>query len=85
MWLSWNLKPMNGGRGVEWETLYGYGMENAGNATVGDTCGPEGSLACLVGGKDKVEWWEFTVTNNEIKAFTERVPNYLDSCFIPSS
>lgn len=59
-------------------------MKSAANPTVGQDekakCGPQGSLACQVGGKSKVEGWlEFTVTNNEIKAFMQRIPQYLDS------
>jgi hypothetical protein len=83
VWLGWTLKPKNGADLVEWETLYGYRM-NASVATPGKTpyakCGVPQSLSCKVGGKDKVEgWWEFTVTDNEIAAFTKRIPNYLDS------
>ena len=84
VWLSWNLHPKNGEKDLEWDTLYGYRMKIAANATQGQDmktkCGPEGSLACKVGGKDKVQgWWEFTSTDNEIRTFTERIPNYLDS------
>jgi hypothetical protein len=45
-----------------------------------EPCEVTESLPCKVGGKDNVQaWWEFTVTDDEIAAFTESIPNYLDS------
>jgi hypothetical protein len=88
VWLSWNLHPNNGERDLEWETLYGYRMQMAANPTqdqdIKTKCGLEESLACKFGGKDKVKgWWEFTSTDNEIRTFTERIPDYLDSYKTP--
>lgn len=86
VWVDWNLKPKNGGKDIEWTTMYGYRMRNAQNATlyqdVKTRCAPTGSLACKVAGRDKVQgWFEFTITDNEIKAFSERIPNYLAGAY----
>ncbi|KAE9962197.1 hypothetical protein BLS_000673 [Venturia inaequalis] len=86
IWVNWNLKPKNKAKDVEWMTLYGYRMKNAQNPTlyqdVKSRCAPEGSLACKVGGKAKVQgWFEFTMTDNEIQTFSERIPNYLQGVY----
>ena len=85
VWVTWRIRPRNGWDSWTWETLYGYRMHAEDGVTRAETKpNLTNALAAYLRSGAKIQgkpegWWEFTVTDDEVKTFISRIPNYLDS------
>ncbi|KAK8206225.1 hypothetical protein HDK77DRAFT_292563 [Phyllosticta capitalensis] len=89
VWIVWKIRPHNELEAWEWETLYGYRRDVNMTEQVASK-NSESQLHVSDCDPDEVQtfenpdvrpdgWWEYTITDNEIYSFAQRVPNYLSS------
>ncbi|KAK7533316.1 uncharacterized protein J3D65DRAFT_635103 [Phyllosticta citribraziliensis] len=89
VWIVWKICPRDGQESWEWETLYGYRRDvNMTEQVASKRSESQLHLSdCEEQDVETIEsaegrpdgWWEYTITDNEIYSFAQRVPNYLSS------